>query len=43
MDNGIMIAHAGLLSHRMGVDTPFKESSTTQRYRTDDPLIAWRD
>lgn len=42
MDNGIMIAHAGLLSHRMGVDTPLEESNTTQRYRTDDPFIAWR-
>jgi N6-L-threonylcarbamoyladenine synthase len=42
MDNGIMIAHAGLLSHRMGVDTPLKDSTTTQRYRTDDPFIAWR-
>ncbi|UZJ51051.1 hypothetical protein CBS101457_000371 [Exobasidium rhododendri] len=42
IDNGIMIAHAGLLSHRMGVDTDLKDSNTTQRYRTDAPLIAWR-
>ncbi|MCO5565813.1 hypothetical protein L7F22_019488 [Adiantum nelumboides] len=42
MDNGIMIAHAGLLSHRMGLDTPFEKSTTTQRFRTDAPLVTWR-
>lgn len=37
-----MIAHAGLLSHRMGLDTPFEKSTTTQRFRTDAPLVTWR-
>jgi N6-L-threonylcarbamoyladenine synthase len=31
IDNGIMIAHAGLLSHRMGFETPLTKSSCTQR------------
>jgi len=42
IDNGIMIAHAGLLAYRMGQSTPLAKSTTTQRYRTDTPLIAWR-
>lgn len=42
IDNGIMIAHAGLLAHRMGQETPLEKSTTTQRYRTDTPLINWR-
>lgn len=32
IDNGIMIAQAGLLSHRMGDQTPLSESTCTQRY-----------
>ena len=31
IDNGIMIAQAGLLSFRMGQETPLVESTTTQR------------
>lgn len=31
IDNGIMIAHAGLLSYRMGYETPLEETSCTQR------------
>jgi N6-L-threonylcarbamoyladenine synthase len=31
IDNGIMIAHAGLLSWRMGFETPLNESGCTQR------------
>lgn len=40
IDNGIMIAHAGLLSHRMGIDTSMEKSTVTQRFRTDTPNIA---
>lgn len=40
IDNGIMIAHAGLLSHRMGIDTSLEKSTVTQRFRTDTPDIA---
>ena len=39
IDNGIMIAHAGLLSHRMGLETSLAKSTVTQRFRTDAPDI----
>jgi N6-L-threonylcarbamoyladenine synthase len=32
-----------LLAWRMGFKTDLKESTTTQRFRTDEPLINWRD
>jgi hypothetical protein len=32
IDNGIMIAQAGLLSFRMGNETPLPQSTCTQRY-----------
>ena len=43
IDNGIMIAHAGLLAHGMGFKTALGESTFTQRFRTDEVLINWRD
>ncbi|KAL1305541.1 hypothetical protein AAFC00_007151 [Neodothiora populina] len=43
IDNGIMIAHAGLLAWRMGFETALEDSTCTQRFRTDEPLINWRD
>ncbi|GAA6061249.1 hypothetical protein JCM10212_000690 [Sporobolomyces blumeae] len=42
IDNGIMIAHAGLLSYRMGYETPLSETECTQRFRTDEVLVNWR-
>lgn len=42
IDNGIMIAQAGLLSYRMGFQTPLTKSTTTQRFRTDEVHVAWR-
>ncbi|OCH96553.1 peptidase M22 glycoprotease [Obba rivulosa] len=42
IDNGIMIAQAGLLSFRMGYRTPLTKSSCTQRFRTDEVHVAWR-
>ncbi|PFH54589.1 hypothetical protein AMATHDRAFT_72383 [Amanita thiersii Skay4041] len=42
IDNGIMIAQAGLLSYRMGCVTPLSKSTCTQRYRTDQVHVAWR-
>ncbi|KAF7320433.1 tRNA N6-adenosine threonylcarbamoyltransferase [Mycena kentingensis (nom. inval.)] len=42
IDNGIMIAQAGLLSFRMGFDTPLVKSTCTQRFRTDQVHVAWR-
>ncbi|KAI9830967.1 MAG: putative tRNA threonylcarbamoyladenosine biosynthesis protein kae1 [Phylliscum demangeonii] len=43
IDNGIMIAHAGLLAYRTGFRTSLEESTCTQRFRTDEVLVAWRD
>uniref|UniRef100_A0A060THC2 N(6)-L-threonylcarbamoyladenine synthase n=1 Tax=Blastobotrys adeninivorans TaxID=409370 RepID=A0A060THC2_BLAAD len=43
IDNGIMIAHAGLLGYRTGHRTSLKESVCTQRFRTDQVLVKWRD
>ncbi|RPD63102.1 peptidase M22 glycoprotease [Lentinus tigrinus ALCF2SS1-7] len=42
IDNGIMIAQAGLLSFRMGFETPLTKSTCTQRFRTDQVHVAWR-
>ncbi|KAI5452968.1 putative tRNA threonylcarbamoyladenosine biosynthesis protein kae1 [Naganishia albida] len=42
IDNGIMIAQAGLLAHRMGQRTPLSKSTVTQRYRTDAVHVTWR-
>jgi N6-L-threonylcarbamoyladenine synthase len=43
IDNGIMIAHAGLLAYRTGFETKLEDSTCTQRFRTDDVHVAWRD
>ncbi|KAG8773155.1 putative tRNA threonylcarbamoyladenosine biosynthesis protein kae1 [Serendipita sp. 397] len=42
IDNGIMIAQAGLLSYRMGFRTSLEDSTCTQRFRTDEVHVAWR-
>ncbi|KAJ3868750.1 O-sialoglycoprotein endopeptidase [Lentinula novae-zelandiae] len=42
IDNGIMIAQAGLLSYRMGYETPLAKSTCTQRFRTDEVHVTWR-
>ncbi|POS87646.1 Actin-like ATPase [Erysiphe pulchra] len=42
IDNGIMIAHTGLLAYKTGYKTPLEESTCTQRFRTDEVLINWR-
>ena len=43
IDNGAMIAWPGLLALKEGKVTPLKEASCTQRYRTDEVFVAWRD
>ncbi|KAI8633164.1 glycoprotein endopeptidase kae1 [Xylariaceae sp. FL1651] len=43
IDNGIMIAHAGLLAFETGFRTPLEESTCTQRFRTDEVHVTWRD
>jgi len=42
IDNGIMIAHAGLLAYSTGVRGTVDESETTQRFRTDEVYVGWR-
>ncbi|KAF1981181.1 peptidase M22, glycoprotease [Aulographum hederae CBS 113979] len=43
IDNGIMIAWAGLLAYEIGVKGNVAESSCTQRFRTDEVWVGWRD
>ncbi|KAI0199035.1 glycoprotein endopeptidase kae1 [Astrocystis sublimbata] len=43
IDNGIMIAHAGLLAFETGFTTPLAESTCTQRFRTDEVHVKWRN
>ncbi|ORY71267.1 putative tRNA threonylcarbamoyladenosine biosynthesis protein KAE1 [Pseudomassariella vexata] len=43
IDNGIMIALAGLLAYETGFRTPLEDSTCTQRFRTDEVHIKWRD
>jgi len=43
IDNGIMIAHAGLLEYEMGGSLSLEESTCTQRFRTDEVFVRWRD
>ena len=42
IDNGAMIAQAGILAFQMGVHTPMSQATCTQRYRTDAMEIVWR-
>ncbi|KAI9721446.1 MAG: putative tRNA threonylcarbamoyladenosine biosynthesis protein kae1 [Candelaria pacifica] len=42
IDNGIMIAHAGLLAYKTGFMTALGNSTCTQRFRTDEVHVAWR-
>lgn len=44
IDNGAMIAWAGMEDFKQGSATiPLKESTVTQRFRTDEVLVTWRD
>ncbi|KOS19044.1 tRNA N6-adenosine threonylcarbamoyltransferase [Escovopsis weberi] len=43
IDNGIMIAHAGLLAYRTGFTTKLDDSVCTQRFRTDEVYVSWRE
>ena len=43
IDNGAMIAQAGLEMFKCGTITPWEETTVTQRYRTDDVVVKWRD
>ena len=43
IDNGAMIAYTGLLQYLNGEVTPLEETGCTQRFRTDEVLVTWRD
>jgi N6-L-threonylcarbamoyladenine synthase len=43
IDNGCMIAYAGLLQFQYGFRTELADSTVTQRFRTDEVLVNWRD
>ncbi|KAK2732384.1 putative tRNA threonylcarbamoyladenosine biosynthesis protein kae1 [Onygenales sp. PD_40] len=43
IDNGIMIAQAGLLAYKTGFRTKLEDATCTQRFRTDDVFVKWRD
>ncbi|GET90997.1 O-sialoglycoprotein endopeptidase, putative [Leishmania tarentolae] len=43
IDNGCMIAYAGILQYLSGSFTTMAEATITQRFRTDEVYVAWRD
>lgn len=42
IDNGVMIAVAGLLQFKHSGATAWNETTCVQRYRTDDVHVSWR-
>jgi N6-L-threonylcarbamoyladenine synthase len=42
IDNGIMIAHAGLLEYSTGIVTSLEDTTCTQRFRTDEVFVGLR-
>uniref|UniRef100_A0A336L8H4 N(6)-L-threonylcarbamoyladenine synthase n=1 Tax=Culicoides sonorensis TaxID=179676 RepID=A0A336L8H4_CULSO len=43
IDNGVMIAHAGAEMFGSGSRMKWEEATITQRYRTDEVEVTWRD
>ncbi|XP_045139137.1 probable tRNA N6-adenosine threonylcarbamoyltransferase [Portunus trituberculatus] len=43
IDNGAMIAQAGYLMYTSGITTPLQDTWVTQRFRTDDVHVTWRE
>ncbi|KFB48789.1 AGAP006952-PA-like protein [Anopheles sinensis] len=43
IDNGVMIAHAGWEMFRSGTRMPWNDATITQRFRTDEVEVTWRD
>lgn len=43
IDNGLMIAHAGAEMFGAGTRMAWQEATITQRYRTDEVEVTWRD
>lgn len=42
IDNGAMIAQAGIFAYQMGSITSLDDATCTQRYRTDAVEVTWR-
>lgn len=43
IDNGVMIAQAGLLEYRLGEECAIEDSICTQTFRTDEVFVRWRE
>ena len=43
IDNGAMIAYAGILEFQSGRETKLEDTFFTQRFRTDEVDVIWRD
>jgi N6-L-threonylcarbamoyladenine synthase len=43
IDNGAMIAQAGIFAYQQGFETPMVDATVTQRFRTDAVDVTWRD
>jgi N6-L-threonylcarbamoyladenine synthase len=43
IDNGAMIAYTGLLQFQNGETTALEDTQCTQRFRTDEVLVTWRE
>jgi tRNA A37 threonylcarbamoyltransferase TsaD len=43
IDNGAMIAWPGILAYRTGCTTALQDTTCTQRFRTDEVHVTWRD
>ena len=42
IDNGAMIAQAGIFAYQMNKTTAMKDATCTQRFRTDQVPVVWR-
>ena len=42
IDNGAMIAQAGIFAYQMNESTPINDATCTQRFRTDQVKVVWR-
>jgi len=42
IDNGAMIAQAGIFALQHGITTKMKDATCTQRFRTDQVKVIWR-
>jgi len=43
IDNGAMIAQAGVMAYQQGYETPMVDTTVTQRFRTDQTEVKWRE